>query len=68
MDRQKLKGKILASGFTQKEVAKKIGISTTALSRKLNDEENFFTISQMLSIMDLLNISKEEAKDIFLIK
>lgn len=54
-DYSKLLGKIKEKGFTQASLAKAIGITSGALSEKLNNKANFkqreiFFIRQMLDI------------------
>ena len=66
MDTLKLKGLIIAAGMTQKEVAKKIGISTNTLSNKINGVREF-TVGEVIQICDILDItSNAEKAEIFL--
>lgn len=60
----KLLGRMKECGFTQKQLAKAVGISKTTLSAKLN---NHFSFSQeeILAICKVLNIPICEISDYF---
>lgn len=60
----KLLGRMKECGFTQKQLAKDIGINKATLSTKLN---NHFSFSQdeILAICELLNIPASEISDYF---
>ena len=60
----KLLGRIRECGFTQAELAQKIGINKGTLSAKLNNQF-FFTTKEILAIGAVLNISKSEIGDYF---
>ena len=60
----KLLGRIRECGFTQAELAKKIGINKGTLSAKLNNQF-FFTTKEILAIGTALNIPKSEIGDYF---
>lgn len=64
-DSNKLKAKIIEKGFTITSFAKKLGISKTTLSQKINNKIKF---SQMdiRKISDSLELTVQEIKDIFL--
>lgn len=51
-----LKGAIVAKGYTQADVAQKIGISKAALNNKINNTSEF-TIGEVEAICSLLEIS-----------
>lgn len=57
----KLKGAIIACGYTQKDVAKKLCISQTALNNKITNKCQFkaneiFVLEKMLDIKNLSEI------------
>ena len=52
----KLRAKIRENGFTQKEVAEKIGISLQSLSYKINNKIEFIA-SEMERLFNLLDIT-----------
>ena len=60
----KLLGRIKECGFTQKTLAKSIGISNSTLSAKLNNK-NAFTVTETADICRLLGISKHEIGEYF---
>jgi len=66
MNTAKLRGKIVERGMRQEDVAKAIGIDSSTMSRKLNGGGELFTVGQMHKLADVLNLSGEEAADIFL--
>ena len=61
----KLKGAIYAAGYTLKTAAKAIGIEYTLFTRKVAGISPF-SATQLLKLCDLLHLSQEEARDIFL--
>lgn len=65
MNVQKLKGKIVEKGLNVESVAEKIGIDRSSLYRKLNNSENI-SCGEAIRIMDVLDLSDEEAMLIFL--
>ena len=60
----KLLGKFKECGYTQKGIAKHIGINEGTLSAKLNNK-NAFTTEEMASICRLLDISVCEIGEYF---
>lgn len=60
----KLKGKIVEKGLNVEAVAAEIGIDRSTLYRKLNAGEKI-TIGEALRIKASLNLTDEEASDIF---
>lgn len=58
----KLKGRIIAAGLTQRTVAEKIGICEHTLSKKLSGKTEF-KLSEILLIADLLGIEKPVADE-----
>ena len=65
MNTSKLRGKILENGMTQDELAKRISVDRSTLSRRLKTGESF-TIGEVNRITSVLNLSKDEAIEIFL--
>ena len=63
-DFSKLLGRIKEFGFTQKTLAKGIGISSSTLSAKLNNK-NAFTVTEIACICRVLDISKLEVGKYF---
>lgn len=61
---EKLKGAITASGFTQAEVAEKMGISATAFNNKITNKSRF-TANEIVFLKKLLNLSRDEVDAIF---
>ena len=61
---KKLKGAITASGFTQAEVAEKMGISATAFNNKITNKSRF-TANDIVLLRKLLNLSRDEVDAIF---
>ena len=60
----KLLGRIRELGFTQKSLAKKMGINPGTLSLKLKGV-SFFTASEIDCICKILDIAKEDIGDYF---
>lgn len=58
----KLKSLLVLSGFTQQEVALKMGISYQSLSLKINNKREFKQ-SEIIKLCEVLNI--KDGKDIF---
>ncbi len=63
-DLGKLKEKISENRCSITELAMKIGIGRSTLYRKLNGGSNF-TVKEVNSIVDALQLSKDESSDIF---
>lgn len=66
VDIDRLRGKIVERRMTHEELASKIGVDTSTLSRKLKCNGLTFTVGQMHKIADALNLSHNEARQIFL--
>ncbi len=62
-----LRGKLKERGVTQEELANKIGMDTSTLSRKLASEGLKFTVGEMHNIAAALNLTTNECKSIFLL-
>lgn len=61
-----LKSFFVKNGFTQENVAKKIGISHQSLSDKINNKVQF-KVNEVSALCEMLNI-REEKDDIFFAK
>lgn len=62
----KLKGKIVENGLTLTAFSEKIKIPYATLYRRLENEGADFTIGEVERIVSALNLSTNEAIDIFL--
>lgn len=65
-DMAKLKGKIAEKSMTQEDVAAKIGINSSTFSRKMKSDGLSFTVGQIHRLVELLDITPQEAVQIFL--
>lgn len=63
MNIHKLKGKIIEKGMNVESLAVIIGIDRSSMYRKLNNCK--LTIGEVSKIKEALNLSNEEATDIF---
>lgn len=61
-----LRGKLKERGVTQEQLAEKIGIDSSTLSRKLASDGLKFTVGEMHDIAAALKLSANECKSIFL--
>ena len=61
-DTNKLKAILVENGLTQKQVAEKIGISSTSLNYKISNKRPFNS-DEMFRLCDILNI--KEPRNIF---
>lgn len=67
VDTDKLRGKIVERGLTHKRVAKSIGIDKSTFYRKMKKDDGAeFSVGEMHSLCDVLDLTKEEAVAIFL--
>lgn len=64
MNVKKLKSKLVEKGMNVEQLAKKIGKDRSSLYRKLADTKRM-TIKDALDIKDVLNLTGNEARDIF---
>ncbi len=62
---QMLKGKVVERGLTLEKVAENLGIDRSTMSRKLGNGGGDFTIKQADGIVNLLNLTSDEATSIF---
>ena len=65
MNVHKLRGKIIENGMNVEELAETIGITGQTLYRKLKQPLKL-TIGEAIRIKDILDLTDEEASDIFL--
>ena len=61
----KLKGKIIERGMNVGTLAKDLKIDKSTLYRKLNDKGETFTIKEANEILEVLELTIEEANAIF---
>lgn len=61
----KLKGKIIASGYTIETLAKAMGIDKASLYRKMKDNGRTMLIKDVYAIAEILNLTLAEINDIF---
>lgn len=66
MNVHKLRGKIIENGMNVEELAETIGITGQTLYRKLKQPLKL-TIGEAIRIKDILDLTDEEASDIFLV-
>lgn len=66
MNINKLRGKITEKEMTVEKLAKTMNIAKSTLYRKFNAGGRTITIGEVGQIVDVLQLSEEEAKDIFL--
>ena len=66
MNIARLRGKIAEAGFTQEKLATEIKMNKSTLSRKLKGGALEFSIGEMHRLVAVLNLSAEEAAEIFL--
>ena len=63
---KKLKAKIVEAGYTQYDVAKKLGLSENTFSAKINGKKRFY-IGEAANLCDILHIDNcQERCEIFL--
>ena len=62
----KLKGKMREKNITQAELADSIGVARSTINRKINNGGDDFYIEEVQLITAALEISNNEAVDIFL--
>ena len=65
IDTKALDDAIKASGIKKKSLAKALGISPNALSKKLNGSREF-KVSEIVKLKGILNLSDDDVKYIFL--
>ena len=65
MDIRRIRGLMIQHDFTQQKLAEKMEISLSTLSRKLCTGGGGFTLEELEKLKRLLNMTDEEAIDIF---
>ena len=60
----KLKGRIVELGLTQKDIAKALGIATPTVSQKINNVRAM-DVKEAFIIAEVLNIPDEEFREYF---
>lgn len=66
VDTDRLKGKIVAHGLTQEQVAAQMGVDRSTFSRKMQNKALTFSVGEMHALCRILGLTAEEAKQIFL--
>lgn len=61
-----LRGKMAERRIGQEDVARKIGINYSTFYRKMRSGVHSFTVGEMHKIIEILNLTDEEAGSIFL--
>ena len=56
----------LKCGMTQEEVAERLGVDSSTFSRKMKADGLSFTVEQMHKLVEILNMTPQEAIQIFL--
>lgn len=64
MNKDLLKGKIFSKGKSIEEIYKRIGISKSAMYRKMNDK-SYFTSKEIKKIVEILELTNVEMNEIF---
>lgn len=62
----KLKGKMAENGYNQTDLAEKLNVNRATIYRKFECDGLSFTIGEAHKIADILNLTQEEAVEIFL--
>ena len=65
MNVNKLKGKMVENGINVERLAELIGVDRSSMYRKFNNFEKI-TIGEAIKIQSVLNLSGEDATEIFL--
>ncbi|MBE6070726.1 MAG: XRE family transcriptional regulator [Clostridium butyricum] len=61
----KLKGKIVEAGMNISSLSKELSIDRSTFYRKLNEDGTFFTIKEINIMIEKLNLSFDDVKNIF---
>ncbi len=62
-----LRGLIVTKGFTERDVAKKIGLTKETFSKKMNSK-SMFNVDEIAKLTDLLNIDCNDIYKYFLVR
>lgn len=65
MNIARLRGLMVEKGFTQQQMADRLGISLSTFNRKLMNGGNKFTLEEIVNIKEALALSNQEASVIF---
>lgn len=66
MNKDLLKGQIRSLGFTQGDVAEKIGVSLSRFNAKLNETDGAeFSLGEVQALKDVLQLDSEKVNQIF---
>lgn len=65
-DMDKLRGKIAECGMKNEEVASSLGMNPSTFYRKMKANGLAFTVGQMQKMVEVLHMSSDEARQIFL--
>lgn len=65
-DMRKLRSKMAEMKLSPEDMARKIGVDPSTFYRKIKDDGINFTVGQMHKIVEVLQLSKEDAASIFL--
>lgn len=60
----KIKGRIVELGLTQKDLAKALGIATPTISQKINNVRSM-SLDEAFTIADILKIPDEQFREYF---
>jgi len=63
---QKLRGKIVEAGITQEALADMLGVDRSTFYRKVKTEGVTFTIAEVHKIVEVIQLSQQDAIEIFL--
>ena len=61
-----LRGKMAERNITIEEMARKMGVDASTFYRKMKSDGTNFTVGQMHTIVEVLELTSEEATSIFL--
>lgn len=66
-DMNKLRGRMSEMKLTPEDMAREIGVDPSTFYRKIKTDGVNFTVGQMHKIVDVLELTREEAAAIFLL-
>ena len=61
----KFKGKMAENGYNNSTFARAMGISDVTLKRKINDNDYFFNLKEIIKAKELLSLKPDEFNMIF---
>ena len=66
MNKDLLKGQIRSLGFTQGDIAEKIGVSLSRFNAKINETDGAeFSLGEVQALKDVLQLDSEKVNQIF---